>query len=93
MSLVKAINEIQAEIDAFEKAIEVREGLIESLTRINGATGHLAAAASKRATKRAAKKPGRKTRTLSPEARERIAEAQRKRWAAQKRLAKKQAVK
>ena len=81
MSLVKAINEIQAEIDAFEKAIEVREGLIESLTRVNGHAGSFKKAA------KAARKSGRKP--LSKAARARIAEAQRQRWAKQKREAKK----
>jgi hypothetical protein len=42
------------------------------------------AAAAPKAKKPAAKAKGKKRRVLSPEARKRIADAQRKRWAAQK---------
>ena len=46
--------------------------------------GKVAVKATKSAAKKAPAKKGRKRRTLSPEARKRIADAQRKRWAAQK---------
>jgi hypothetical protein len=69
---------------------------IAKLTEVRSllATTGKAAKAVERITKKAVKaapaakaapaKKGKKRRTLSPEARQRIAEAQRKRWAAQK---------
>jgi hypothetical protein len=81
------IDSILAQIDAeIAKLTQVRSLLAN--------TGKIAAAITERLTAKAAKaaKPAKaakaaktkKRRTLSPEARQRIADAQRKRWAAQK---------
>jgi hypothetical protein len=87
------IDSILAQIDAeIAKLTQVRSLLAN--------TGNIAATITERLTKKApkAKKPAKaakpakvakaakakKRRTLSPEARQRIADAQRKRWAAQK---------
>ena len=91
------IDSILAQIDAeIAKLTQVRSLLAN--------TGKIAATITERLTKKApkAKKPAKvekvakpakaakakKRRTLSPEARQRIADAQRKRWAAQKAKAK-----
>lgn len=74
-----AIDSILAQIDAeISRLTQVR-----SLLATTGNVGTLAAPKGKRGPGRPRKK-----RTLSPEARKRIAEAQRKRWAAQKAKAK-----
>jgi hypothetical protein len=87
------IDSILAQIDAeIAKLVQVRSLLAN--------TGNIAATITERITKKApkAKKPAKvakatkpakaakakKRRVLSPEARQRIADAQRKRWAAQK---------
>ena len=78
------IDSILAQIDAeIAKLTQVRSLLAN--------TGNIAATITERLTKKAAKvaKPAKvaktkKRRVLSPEARQRIADAQRKRWAAQK---------
>jgi hypothetical protein len=62
------IAEIVAEIDS-----EI--GHLEEVRRLLSGAARIAVAGSV---------PGRKKRTLSPEARQRIADAQRRRWAAQK---------
>jgi hypothetical protein len=72
-----AIESILAQIDAE----------IASLTQVRNLlanTGVVAKKVTRRKTKKAAKAKGKKRRVLSPEARKRIADAQRKRWAAQK---------
>ena len=85
------IDSILAQIDAeLAKLTQVRSLLAN--------TGNIAATITERITKKApkAKKPAKvakaakakKRRVLSPEARQRIADAQRKRWAAQKAKAK-----
>lgn len=74
------IDSILAQIDSeIARLTQVR-----ALLSGSGATA--TKAASKTASKAASapKADGRKKRVLSPEARKRIAEAQRKRWAAQK---------
>ena len=73
-----AIESIIAQIDA-EIA---RLTQIRTLLANTGATAQKATAP--KAKKAAAKAKGKKRRVLSPEARKRIADAQRKRWAAQK---------
>ena len=77
-----SINSILAQIDSEIKRLQQ----VRSLLAGSGAT-------SSTNTERKAKAPGRaktrKKRVLSPEARKRIADAQRKRWAAQKAKAKK----
>jgi hypothetical protein len=70
-----SIENILAQIDAeIERLTQVRSLLAGSRSTISGTTG------------KTSKGPGkpRKKRVLSPEARKRIADAQRKRWAAQK---------
>jgi predicted KAP-like P-loop ATPase len=71
-----AIDSIIAQIDAEIARLTQARSLLANL-----GTAAVAVAGSK-ATKSPAKK--RKKRVLSPEARKRIADAQRKRWAAQK---------
>lgn len=68
MTTADIITEIDAEIARLER---VRKLLS------NGSNSQLSGPLTKKAS-------GRKKRTLSPEARKRIADAQRKRWAAQK---------
>lgn len=72
MSVDKIISEIDAEIARIQKARELLVGL---------------EASKGKATKKATKGRRGGKRTLSAEAREKIAEAQRKRWAKQKRAA------
>jgi|HubBroStandDraft_5_1064220.scaffolds.fasta_scaffold07727_2 hypothetical protein len=73
-----AIESILAQID--EEIAKLQQ--IRSLLATTGVAAKKLAAP--KAKKTAAKVKGRKRRTLSPEARKRIADAQRKRWAAQK---------
>lgn len=76
MTIASILEELDAEISRLEQ--------VKNLLRSNSglATGKFASAG-----KDSANGTGRKKRKLSPEARERIAEAQRKRWAAQKKVA------
>ena len=67
-----AITEIIAELDAEIGRLEQVRKLLS-----NGGNAQLGNLAAKKST-------GRKRRKLSPEARKRIADAQRKRWAAQR---------
>lgn len=75
---------------SIESIIAQIDSEIARLTQVRSllaSTGKVAAKVTERKVKKVAGKgPGRpkKRRTLSPEARKRIAEAQRKRWAAQK---------
>ncbi len=79
--------------DSITVQIDAEISKLKQVRSLVAATGK-AAKAVERITKKAAKAKkaapaakapkGKKRRTLSPEARERIAEAQRKRWAAQK---------
>jgi hypothetical protein len=73
-----AIESILAQIDEeIAKLTQIRSLLATTGGAAKKATGP-------KAKKTAAKAKGKKRRTLSPEARKRIADAQRKRWAAQK---------
>jgi hypothetical protein len=74
MAIDSVIAQIDAEIDRLN---QVRSLLVGAgKTSVAGHNG--------RARKAAAKTGARRKRVLSPEARKRIADAQRKRWAAQK---------
>jgi hypothetical protein len=73
-----AIESILAQID--EEIAKLEQ--IRSLLATTGVAAK--AVTGPKAKKAAAKVKGQKRRTLSPEARKRIADAQRKRWAAQK---------
>jgi len=80
-----AIDSILAQIDAEIARLTQARSLLAS-------TGKVATGISERKTKKASATPKiktRKIRVLSPEARKRIADAQRKRWAAQKAKSKK----
>jgi hypothetical protein len=79
-----SVDSILAQIDAeIARLVQVRS-LLASTTKVETkVTG--------RKTKKASATKVRKTRVLSPEARKRIADAQRKRWAAQKAKSKKEA--
>ena len=73
MAIDSIISQIDAEISRLTQVRKLLAGSdIGSIT------------APKRKTKTAPAKKAKKTRVLSPEARKRIADAQRKRWAAQK---------
>jgi hypothetical protein len=76
---------------AIESIIAQIDAEIARLTQIRSLLANTGAASSKATApkaKKAAKAKGKKRRVLSPEARKRIADAQRKRWAAQKAKAK-----
>ena len=77
-----AIDNILAQIDAEIARLTHVRSLLTNLGTV------AATAPSGKAKKAAAKAKPRKKRVLSPEARKRIADAQRKRWAAQKAKAK-----
>jgi hypothetical protein len=79
-----AIDSILVQIDAeIARLTQVRSLLAN--------TGKVATKVTERKTKKVAKKAAKKGRVLSAEARKRIADAQRKRWAAQKAKSKKEA--
>ena len=73
---------------AIESIVALIDEEIAKLTQIRSILASTGVAAKKvtalQAKKAPAKAPGTKRRVLSPEARKRIADAQRKRWAAQK---------
>jgi hypothetical protein len=72
-----AIDSILAQIDSeIARLTQVRSLLAGS--------GIAASTVTERKTRKAPAKSAKKSRVLSPEARKRIADAQRKRWAAQK---------
>jgi hypothetical protein len=78
---------------AIESILALIDAEIASLMQVRtllARTGKAAAKVTEQKTKKAAKAPkkGKKRRVLSAEARKRIADAQRKRWAAQKAKAK-----
>jgi len=73
-----AIESILAQID--EEIAKLQQ--IRSLLATTGVAAK--AVTAPKAKKTPAKAKGKKRRTMSPEARKRIADAQRKRWAAQK---------
>jgi hypothetical protein len=79
-----AIDSITALIDAeIAKLTQVRSLLASTGKAADKVTKHIAKAAKEEPAAKKAKK-AKKRRVLSPEARQRIAAAQRKRWAAQK---------
>ncbi len=78
--IAKTIAQLNGEIKSYQEAIFTREAAIQRLRHINS-TGHVIGVKSV--------VPAKKKRRLSKDARRRIAEAQRKRWAAQKAKAKK----
>lgn len=81
-----AIDSILAEIDAeIERLTQARKLLAGATGAASFATPRKSAGAAKGAAKK-----GKRTRVLSAEARKRIADAQRRRWAAQKSKAKKE---
>jgi hypothetical protein len=82
-------------IDSILDQINAEIARLTQVRSLLATTGKVPAKLTERLTKKAAKKAAKtakaapvakakKRRTLSPEARQRIAEAQRKRWAAQK---------
>jgi hypothetical protein len=79
------INNIITEIDAEIARLTQAKALLAGTNRIKSASGRPTATVG---ATNASLKPKRKKRRLSAEARARIAEAQRKRWAAQKSKAK-----
>lgn len=80
MTIDTILSQIDAEI---ERLTQVRKLLAGS--------GSVSITVPKRKTKAAPAKKAKKSRVLSPEARKRIADAQRRRWAAQKSKSKKEA--
>jgi len=67
---------------------DVLSAIDAEITRIEQARALLTGTVTTRRGKKSATKPVKAKRTMSPEARERIADAQRKRWAAQKKATK-----
>jgi hypothetical protein len=73
--------------DSILALIDAEIARLTQVRSLLASTGKVAAQVAERITAKpakAGKKKGKKRRTLSPEARKRIADAQRKRWAAQK---------
>lgn len=70
-------------IDSILAEIDTEIARLTQVRSLLAGSGKVTSAFSERKTKKIANK-GRKKRVLSPEARKRIADAQRKRWAAQK---------
>jgi hypothetical protein len=82
------IDSILAQIDSeIAKLTQVRSLLASTGKAATKVTEHITGK-TKKAAKTAPAKKAKKRRVLSPEARKRIADAQRKRWAAQKAKAK-----
>jgi hypothetical protein len=77
-------------IDSILALIDAEIASLQQVRSLLASTGKVAVKGTGPKTKKAAKAPkkGRKRRVLSAEARKRIADAQRKRWAAQKAKAK-----
>jgi hypothetical protein len=77
-------------IDSILALIDAEIASLEQVRSLLAKTGKVAVKETGHKTKNAAKAPkkGKKRRKLSAEARKRIADAQRKRWAAQKAKAK-----
>jgi hypothetical protein len=75
---------------AIDSILSLIDSEIARLTQVRSLLANTGKAAIKATERKAKKAPGKakskakKTRVLSPEARKRIADAQRKRWAAQK---------
>ena len=77
-----AIDSILVQIDAEIERLKQVRSLLASTGRFN--TAVIERKTKKATAKSKGKVSAKKTRVLSPEARKRIADAQRKRWAAQK---------
>jgi hypothetical protein len=77
-------------IDSILALIDAEIARLKQVRSLLANTGEVAVKVTERKTKKksAKVKKAKKTRVLSPEARKRIADAQRKRWAAQKAKAK-----
>jgi hypothetical protein len=77
-------------IDSILALIDAEIASLQEVRSLLASTGKISVKATEIKTKKAAKaaKKGKKRRVLSAEARKRIADAQRKRWAAQKAKAK-----
>jgi hypothetical protein len=77
-------------IDSILALIDAEIARLKQVRSLLANTGEVAVKVTERKTKKksAKEKKAKKTRVLSPEARKRIADAQRKRWAAQKAKAK-----
>lgn len=77
-------------IDSILALIDAEIARLKQVRSLLGNSGEVAVKVTERKTKKksAKVKKAKKTRVLSPEARKRIADAQRKRWAAQKAKAK-----
>jgi uncharacterized protein YukE len=71
-------------IDSILSQIDSEIARLTQVKKLLAGSGSNNFTSSQRKTKSAARKSSRKTRVLSPEARKRIADAQRRRWAAQK---------
>jgi hypothetical protein len=71
-------------IDSILSQIDAEIARLTQVRKLLAGSGTVSITVPKRKTKSASAKTTRKTRVLSPEARKRIADAQRKRWAAQK---------
>ena len=73
-------------IDSILVQIDAEIARLKQVRSLLANTGEVSAKVTERKTKKSSAKvkTAKKTRVLSPEARKRIADAQRKRWAAQK---------
>lgn len=78
-------------IDSILSQIDAEIARLTQVRNLLAGSGAPSITVPKRKTKSASAKKVKKTRVLSPEARKRIADAQRKRWAAQKSKGKKEA--
>ena len=74
--------------DAILALIDAEIARLTQVRSLLGGIGKVTVPLTERKTAKTASKKARKRRVLSPEARKRIADAQRKRWAAQKAKAK-----
>jgi len=87
MSIESIIAKINVEIDQLQRARALLAGSGEGASKLVSVGSKPEYTGKKRGPKPGSKRavtPGKKRRTLSPEARLKIAEAQRRRWAAQK---------
>jgi hypothetical protein len=71
-------------IDSILSQIDAEIARLTQVRKLLAGSGTVSITMPNRKTKSAPAKKTKKTRVLSPEARKRIADAQRKRWAAQK---------
>ncbi len=78
-------------IDSILSQIDAEIARLTQVRKLLAGSGAITITAPKRKTKSAPAKKTKKTRVLSLDARKRIADAQRKRWAAQKSKSKKEA--